>query len=144
MPSEDLAASAGPLASVTGPVAPTAAAAGSHQSLARVRLTAGLLHQWQQRNLTASLPLALRQLEDAGNLDNVRLAIQAARAAQPKPGYPILHRSWRPDDLVALHLDVTPRWTYPDRRVDAVRGCVAIERGPLVYCFEQAPIPPRG
>jgi hypothetical protein len=37
-----------------------------------------------------------------------------------------------------VHLDVTPRWTYPDRRVDAVRGCVAIERGPLVCCFEQA------
>jgi uncharacterized protein len=35
-------------------------------------------------------------------------------------------------------VDVTPRWTYPDRRVDAVRGCVAVERGPLVYCFEQA------
>ena len=33
---------------------------------------------------------------------------------------------------------MTPRWTYPDRRVDAVRGCAAIERGPLVYCFEQA------
>ena len=54
-----------------------AAAVGSHQPLARARLTAGLLHQWQQRNLTASLPLALRQLEVAGNLDNVRLAIQA-------------------------------------------------------------------
>jgi len=62
-------------------VAPTAAAVGSCQPLARVRLAAGLLHQWQQRNLAASLPLALRQLEDAGNLDNVRLAIQADRAA---------------------------------------------------------------
>ena len=40
--------------------------------------------------------------------------------------------------MITLHLDVTPRWTYPDRRVDAIRGCVAIERGPLVYCFEQA------
>ena len=28
------------------------------------------------------MPLALRQLEDAGNLDNVRLAIEAGRAAQ--------------------------------------------------------------
>lgn len=37
-----------------------------------------------------------------------------------------------------LRLDVTPRWTYPDPRVDALRGCVAIERGPLVYCLEQA------
>ena len=49
--------------------------------MTRARLADGLLHQWQQRNLAASLPLAVRQLEDAGNLDNVRLAIQAARAA---------------------------------------------------------------
>ena len=40
--------------------------------------------------------------------------------------------------MITVHLDVTPRWTYPDRRVDAIRGCAAIERGPLVYCFEQA------
>jgi uncharacterized protein len=40
--------------------------------------------------------------------------------------------------VITLHLDVTPRWTYPDPRVDAVRGCVAVDRGPLVYCFEQA------
>jgi uncharacterized protein len=40
-----------------------------------------------------------------------------------------------------LHLDLTPRWSHPDRRVDAVRGCMAVERGPLVYCFEQADQP---
>src|SRR5580693_8725820 len=45
------------------------------------------------------------------------------------------------DDEITLRLDLTPRWTHPDRRVDAVRGCVAIERGPLVYCFEQADQP---
>jgi hypothetical protein len=78
-PPRDPAAPAGPPGSVTGPVAPTAAASGSHRPLARARLAGGLLHQWQRRNLDASLPLALRQLEDAGNLDNVRLAIQAAR-----------------------------------------------------------------
>src|SRR5437763_11378818 len=54
------------------------------------------------------------------------------------PGYHVLHRPWQKGDMVTLHLDMTPRWTYPDRRVDAIRGCVAIERGPLVYCFEQA------
>ncbi|HXW43269.1 MAG TPA: glycoside hydrolase family 127 protein, partial [Streptosporangiaceae bacterium] len=36
---------------------------------------------------------------------------------------------------------VTPRLTFPDRRIDAVRGAVAVERGPLVYCFEQADQP---
>jgi DUF1680 family protein len=30
----------------------------------------------------------------------------------------------------------------PDPRVDAVRGCVAVERGPLVYCLESADLPP--
>jgi hypothetical protein len=31
---------------------------------------------------------------------------------------------------------MAPRWTRADPRVDAVRGCVAAERGPLVYCAE--------
>ncbi len=83
-PPQDPAGPAGPPGSVTGPVAPVAAVAGAHQPLTRARLGTGLLRQWQQRNVAASLPLALRQLEDAGNLDNVRLAIQADRAAQPK------------------------------------------------------------
>ena len=36
-----------------------------------------------------------------------------------------------------------PRVTEPDPRVDAVRGCVAVERGPLVYCIESADLPRR-
>jgi uncharacterized protein len=30
------------------------------------------------------------------------------------------------------------RMTVADPRVDAVRGCVAVGRGPLVYCLEEA------
>jgi DUF1680 family protein len=59
------------------------------------------------------------------------------RSVAQHTGYLLLHQEWRPGDEITLHLDVTPRWIYPDRRVDAVRGCAAIERGPLVYCFEQ-------
>ena len=44
-------------------------------------------------------------------------------------------------DVVTLHLDVSPRLTWPDRRIDAVRGCVAVEAGPLVLCAEQADVP---
>ncbi|GAA3738881.1 DUF1680 family protein [Spinactinospora alkalitolerans] len=29
-----------------------------------------------------------------------------------------------------------PRWAFPDPRIDAVRGCAAVERGPLVLCAE--------
>jgi uncharacterized protein len=51
-------------------------------------------------------------------------------------GYAALERPWRPGDEVRLDLPLAPRWTRPDPRIDAVRGCVAVERGPLVYCAE--------
>ena len=60
------------------------------------------------------------------------------RTVVPEAGYLRLNQEWSPGDEIVLHLDMTPRWAYPDRRVDAVRGCAAIERGPLVYCAEQA------
>jgi DUF1680 family protein len=70
-----------------------------------------------------------------------RLGDEPERAVTPSAGYLLLRRRWRPGDRLSLLLDLTPRWTYPDRRVDAVRGSAALERGPLVYCFEQADQP---
>jgi hypothetical protein len=54
-----------------------------------------------------------------------------------------LTRLWRAGDTIVLDLDLPIRVTEPDPRVDAVRGCVAVERGPLVYCVESADAPPR-
>jgi len=50
-------------------------------------------------------------------------------------------RVWHAGDTVTLDLDLRPRLTEPDPRIDAVRGCVALERGPLVYCIETADLP---
>ena len=50
-------------------------------------------------------------------------------------------RIWEPGDQVVLDLDMTVRATLPDSRIDAVRGCLAFERGPLVYCLETADLP---
>jgi DUF1680 family protein len=52
------------------------------------------------------------------------------------PGYVTVERVWRVGDELHIELPVHPRWTYPDPRIDAVRGTVAVERGPLVYCAE--------
>lgn len=41
----------------------------------------------------------------------------------------------------SLHLDMTPHWVTAHPRVDAVRGTAALQRGPLVYCLEQADMP---
>ena len=50
--------------------------------------------------------------------------------------YASVRRKWRAGDVVELALPMPVRFTAADERVDAVRGCVAIERGPLVYAVE--------
>lgn len=52
-------------------------------------------------------------------------------------GWLHIHRSWAAGDEVVLEMELDVRLTAADPRVDAVRGCVAVERGPLVYCLEQ-------
>lgn len=52
------------------------------------------------------------------------------------PGTAVLRRDFAAGDEVSLELPVGPRWTFPDPRIDAVRGCVAVERGPVVLCAE--------
>ena len=66
-----------------------------------------------------------------------------AEASRTDRGYLLVHRQWQSGDVLAWTFDVAPRWAFPHPRIDAVRGCAAIERGPLVYCFEQADQEPR-
>ncbi len=60
----------------------------------------------------------------------------AGETTEAGPGYAEIDREWRPGDVVSLDIPLTPRITTPDPRIDAVRGTVAVERGPLVYCAE--------
>jgi len=57
-------------------------------------------------------------------------------------GYLLIRRCWQPGDTLVLSLPVRPALAFPHRRIDALRGTVALVRGPLVYCFEQADQPP--
>src|SRR5581483_2785084 len=51
-------------------------------------------------------------------------------------GYVRVARRWQPGDSVVLSLDMPVQrvWAHPDVRDDS--GCVALQRGPLVYCLE--------
>ncbi|HUM71360.1 MAG TPA: glycoside hydrolase family 127 protein, partial [Chloroflexota bacterium] len=51
-------------------------------------------------------------------------------------GYLTVSRSWQVGDVVTLHLYMEPVFIAAHHRIDALRGCVALQRGPLVYCFE--------
>ncbi|GAA3441343.1 glycoside hydrolase family 127 protein [Planomonospora venezuelensis] len=63
------------------------------------------------------------------------------RTRQAAPGLVRVHRAFRAGEIVTLDLPVEPRFTWPDPRIDAVRGCVAVERGPEVLCAESRDLP---
>jgi len=53
-----------------------------------------------------------------------------------------VHRGEMPaGTVIDVVIPVTPRWVHADERIDAVRGCVAVERGPLVMCVESVDQP---
>jgi uncharacterized protein len=51
-------------------------------------------------------------------------------------GYLTINRTWLKGDKVEIHLDMEPRTVKAHSAVQADRGKVAVERGPLVYCAE--------
>jgi DUF1680 family protein len=119
------------------------------------------LHQYAQGVINSKIDsgdLRLRVESDYPWQGRVVITVEAAPAAQTaisvripawaagatvdgaaaEPGtYAKISRTWTTGDQLVLDLPLTPRVTSPDPRVDAVRGCVAIERGPLVYALEQ-------
>ncbi len=52
--------------------------------------------------------------------------------------YAEINRVWQAGDVVLLDLAMTPRLIEAHPFVDATRDCVAIQRGPVLYCLEQA------
>jgi uncharacterized protein len=50
-------------------------------------------------------------------------------------------QAWRRGDEIVLTMDMPVRVTQPDPRIDEIRGCLALERGPLVYCIESTDLP---
>jgi len=79
--------------------------------------------------------LSLRLPEWCKSFD---LDLNGHRVQNPRveKGYLLLKRNWQPGDTVELNMAMAPFLVTPHPRVDAIRGCVAIQRGPIVYCLE--------
>ncbi|MGX9347154.1 glycoside hydrolase family 127 protein [Microbacterium sp. KNMS] len=71
----------------------------------------------------------------------VRSADGGVQTLAAEPGYATVRRAFSAGDVVTLRLPVAPRLTRPDARIDAIRGAVAVERGPEVLALESVDLP---
>ncbi|AOS63772.1 glycoside hydrolase family 127 protein [Actinoalloteichus hymeniacidonis] len=83
----------------------------------------------------AGAELALR-MPDWATEATVRID-GAAVPAEVGEGWLRLRRDWTPDTVVELDLPMPVRLHGAHPAVDALRGSIAVARGPVVYCAEQ-------
>jgi DUF1680 family protein len=51
-------------------------------------------------------------------------------------GYAVLNRKWKKGDVIQLDLPMPVRRLVANEQVEADRGRIALQRGPIVYCLE--------
>ena len=68
-------------------------------------------------------------------LNNEPLEIQTGK------GYCTVSKNWKNGDKVELILPMKTRKVVPHKNIKELQGKIAVERGPLVYCAEQADNP---
>ncbi len=61
---------------------------------------------------------------------------QPANATVTADGYYTISRKWKKGDKISVHFDMEVRTVRANSKVEADRGQVSIERGPIVYCAE--------
>ena len=83
------------------------------------------------------VPSNLYQYSDGKRLGyQVLVNGQAAEGQLTADGYYTISRKWKKGDKVQVHFDMEARTVRANNKVEADRGMVSIERGPLVYCAE--------
>ena len=83
------------------------------------------------------VPSNLYQYTDGKRLGyTIKVNGQDAEASVTDDGYYTITRKWKKGDKVQIHFDMEPRTVRANNKVEADRGMVSIERGPLVYCAE--------
>ena len=97
-------------------------------------------------NLKIRVPGWLRNKPVPGDLyqytDNKRLGYSFIVNGVTVPllvgddGYVNIERRWKKGDKVVICFDMEPRTVRANNKVEADRGMIAVERGPIVYCAE--------
>ncbi len=109
---------------------------------AEVRLTIRTDYPWDERivvefETATPAPFALR-LRLPGWCRNPRVSVNGETVApETERGYALLRRHWAAGDRIELVLPMPVERVRADPRVATVAGRVALQRGPVVFCFEE-------
>ena len=83
------------------------------------------------------VPSNLYQYTDGKRLEyTITVNGQTVAAKVTEDGYYTINRKWKKGDKVQIHFDMEARTVRANNKVEADRGKISIERGPLVYCAE--------
>ena len=82
------------------------------------------------------VPSNLYQYTDGKRLGYKILVNGQETGAVSEDGYFTIDRKWKKGDKVQIHFDMEARTVRANNKVEADRGKVSVERGPLVYCAE--------
>lgn len=99
------------------------------EGIVRVIVTETIESEWE---------LAMRV---PGWATGAKLQVNSEDEIEVAPGVARFRRRFSVGDTVELRIDVSPRFTFPDPRIDALRGEVAVESGPVVLCVESVDLP---
>ena len=69
---------------------------------------------------------------------SVKVNGEAVATDAPQKGYCVIDRAWKAGDVVEITMAMPVRRIRAHVKVEADRGRLAVERGPVVYCAEGA------
>ncbi|MDD4590296.1 MAG: glycoside hydrolase family 127 protein [Parabacteroides sp.] len=98
-------------------------------------------YPWNGRvKLTLSSPMTKEiRMRIPGWCKTYTLLVNGKRMkAATEKGYAVLQRSWKAGDVVTLNMEMPVEMVSADPRVKQDVGKRAVQRGPLVYCMEEA------
>jgi hypothetical protein len=82
------------------------------------------------------IPLGLYRYLDKGNKTiSIKINGKDQKIILDK-GYAVIQKKWQTNDEISLDFPMEIRRLLADERVKEDNGCIALERGPLVFCVE--------
>ena len=87
------------------------------------------------------VPSDLYTQVEPGTMEDFKVTVNGRAGARPSrddKGYAVIDREWKAGDTVEIAMNMPVRRIKANDKVEADKGRLAVERGPIVYCAEGA------